>query len=49
MGLLLDGASLKVETPADELARKLRQVGYSDSAVEEILKWYKQNNTERRT
>jgi len=48
LGLLLDGSSLTVETP-DELARKLRQVGYSDNAVEEILKWYKQNNTERKT
>jgi len=33
---------LKVETP-DDLEKKLRAVGYSDGAVEEILKWYKKN------
>jgi hypothetical protein len=32
--------SLKVET-SDDLERKLREVGYSDRAVTEILKWYK--------
>jgi hypothetical protein len=35
--------SLKVETP-DDLEKKLRAVGYSDGAVEEILKWYKKKN-----
>ena len=35
--------SLKVEAP-DDLEKKLREVGYSEGAVEEILKWYKKNN-----
>jgi len=35
--------SLKVEAP-DDLGKKLREAGYSDGAVEEILKWYKKNN-----
>jgi hypothetical protein len=39
---------LKVETP-DDLRRMLREVGYSDSVVKEILKWYNQNNTDRKT
>ena len=34
---------LKVEAP-DDIEKKLRGVGYSDSAVREILKWYKKNN-----
>lgn len=39
---------MKVET-SDDLGKKLREVGYSDGAVKEILKWYKQNNTDRKT
>jgi hypothetical protein len=39
---------LKVETP-DDLEKKLREVGYSNGAVKEILKWYPQNNTDRKT
>lgn len=35
--------SLKVEV-SDDIEKKLRQVGYSDGAVKEILKWYKKNN-----
>ena len=35
--------SLKVEAP-DDLEKQLREVGYSNGAVEEILKWYKKNN-----
>jgi hypothetical protein len=35
--------SLKVEAP-DDLEKKLKQVGYSDDAAKEILKWYKKNN-----
>ena len=35
--------SLKVEAP-DDIEKKLRQVGYSDDAVRQILKWYKKNN-----
>jgi len=27
----------------DDLKRMLKERGYSDRAVEEILKWYKQN------
>ena len=38
---------MKVEAP-DDLERKLRGVGYSDGAVREILKWYK-NNHDRKT
>ena len=33
---------LNVET-LDNLERRLREAGYSDSAVKEIIKWYKQN------
>jgi hypothetical protein len=40
--------SLKVEIP-DDIEERLREVGYSDGAVKEILKWYKQNNTDRKT
>ena len=36
-------SSLKVEAP-DDIEKKLRQVGYSDDAVRQILKWYKKNN-----
>jgi hypothetical protein len=35
--------TLKVEAP-DNLERKLKQVGYSEGAVKEILKWYNKNN-----
>jgi len=35
--------SLKIET-SDDLEKKLREVGYSDGAATEILKWYRQNN-----
>ena len=38
--------SLKVEAP-DDLEKKLREVGYSEGAVEEILKWYKKNNDKK--
>jgi hypothetical protein len=38
---------LKVET-LNDLERKLREVGYSDSAVKEIVKWYKQNSIDSR-
>jgi hypothetical protein len=34
---------LKTEPPED-LERKLRDVGYSEDAVKEIIKWYKKNN-----
>jgi len=37
---------MKVET-LNDLEKKLRETGYSDSAVKEILKWYKQNNIDR--
>jgi hypothetical protein len=47
--VFLDGVSgLNVET-LDDLGRRLRGVGYSDSAVKEILKWYKQNDIDRKT
>jgi len=47
--LFLDGVSgLNVEN-LNELGRRLREVGYSDSAVKEILKWYKQNGIDRKT
>jgi SOS response regulatory protein OraA/RecX len=29
----------------EDLKRKLREMGYSERAVEEILKWYEQNNS----
>lgn len=35
--------TMKVEAP-DDIEKKLRQVGYSDDAVKEILEWYKKNN-----
>jgi len=35
--------SLKIEVP-DDIEKRLREVGYSDGAVKEILKWYKKNN-----
>jgi len=37
---------LKVEAP-DDIEKKLREVGYSDGAVAEILKWYKKNNNRK--
>ena len=37
---------MKVEAP-DDLEKKLRETGYSESAVEEILKWYKKNNDKK--
>jgi predicted Ser/Thr protein kinase len=35
---------LNVES-VEDLKRMLREMGYSDRAVEEILRWYEQNNT----
>jgi SOS response regulatory protein OraA/RecX len=35
---------LNVES-VKELKRKLRDMGYSDGVIEEILKWYGQDNT----
>jgi SOS response regulatory protein OraA/RecX len=32
-------------TLVEDLKRKLREIGYSERAVEEILKWYRQNNS----
>jgi len=29
----------------EDLKRMLREMGYSDQAVEEILKWYRLNNS----
>jgi len=29
----------------EDLKRMLREIGYSGRAVEEILKWYKQNSS----
>jgi SOS response regulatory protein OraA/RecX len=29
----------------EDLKRKLREMGYSERAVEEILEWYGQNNS----
>jgi hypothetical protein len=40
--------SLKVETSTG-LEKRLREVGYSDGAITEILKWYKQNNIDIET
>ena len=37
---------LNVEAP-DEIEKKLKEAGYSESAVEEILKWYKKNNNKK--
>ncbi len=33
---------------ADDLRRRLREIGYSDDAVKEILKWYNQGRSDRR-
>jgi uncharacterized protein Smg (DUF494 family) len=43
---LEDVPSLKVEAP-DDIQKKLREIGYSESAVEEILKWYKKNSDKK--
>jgi hypothetical protein len=32
----------------DDLKIMLKETGYSDRAINEILKWYKNNNSERR-
>jgi len=32
---------------AKDLERILREIGYSVNAVEEILKWYRQNSSDR--
>ena len=40
-------AGLDVES-VDDLRRRLREVGYSDGAVKEILKWYKQDSSDKR-
>jgi predicted Ser/Thr protein kinase len=29
----------------EDLKRLLREIGYSEKAVDEILKWYKSNNS----
>ena len=44
---VLGVACLDVES-ADDLRRRLREVGYSDGAVKEILKWYNQGSSDRR-
>lgn len=41
------GSVLGVES-IDDLKRLLREMGYSQSAVSEILKWYKENSSDRR-
>jgi hypothetical protein len=38
---------LTVET-VDDLKKLLKDMGYSPNAVNEILKWYKENNSNRR-
>lgn len=40
-------SDLSVES-LDDLKRALKETGYSDKAVSEILKWYKDNNSNRR-
>ena len=40
-------SALGVES-LDDLKKLLKEIGYSDSAVGEVLKWYKQNNADRR-
>jgi hypothetical protein len=44
---VLGVACLDVES-ADDLRRRLREVGYSDGAVKEILKWYNPGSSDRR-
>ena len=41
-------SDLSVES-LDDLKRALKETGYSEKAVSEILKWYKDNNSNRRT
>jgi uncharacterized protein Smg (DUF494 family) len=41
--LLPTGVRLNVESK--DLKRMLRDMGYSEGAIKEILKWYEQNNT----
>lgn len=33
----------------DDLERTLKKIGYSEGAVKEILKWYKQSSADRGT
>jgi len=40
-------SALGVES-LDDLKKLLKEIGYSDNAVGEILKWYKPNNSDRR-
>jgi predicted Ser/Thr protein kinase len=42
----LGQTSLKVPVH-DEFERKLKEAGYSDEAVTEILKWYKNEKNDR--
>lgn len=44
---MLGMASLDVAS-VDDLRRRLREVGYSDDAVKEILKWYKRDSSDKR-
>jgi hypothetical protein len=44
---VLGVACLDVES-ADDLKRRLREVGYSDGAIKEILKWYNPGSSDRR-
>ena len=44
---MLGVTSLDVESMND-LRRRLREVGYSDDAIEEILKWYRLDSSGRR-
>jgi len=37
---------LDVES-AEDLKTMLKEIGYSEKAIKEILKWYKRNNTDR--
>jgi SOS response regulatory protein OraA/RecX len=38
-------SDLDVES-LEDLKRMLKEIGYSSKAVEEILKWYKQGNSQ---
>ena len=40
-------SDLDVES-LDDLKKTLKETGYSDKAVSEILKWYKDNNSNKR-
>ena len=33
---------------ADNLRKRLREIGYSDGAVKQILKWYKQGSSDKK-